>query len=198
MPKRDNLALYQQKRDFAKTSEPSGASSVENSSRASGTRASVRAARVLIGTSGWHYNSWNGPFFPRGLSSKDRLRFYGSQFSTTELNGVFYRTPTEEAVKRWREQTPEGFVFAWKASKFITHWKRLADRSEKQSGASRKPHIADQAPFLTALVTASASNLTLLLPPAPRLAITARAGEKMAWPSARGAAATAAPPRRPQ
>jgi uncharacterized protein YecE (DUF72 family) len=130
MPKRDNLALYQQKRDFAKTSEPSGASSVENSSRASGTRASVRAARVLIGTSGWHYNSWNGPFFPRGLSSKDRLRFYGSQFSTTELNGVFYRTPTEEAVKRWREQTPEGFVFAWKASKFITHWKRLSDRSE--------------------------------------------------------------------
>lgn len=101
-----------------------------NSPRARGQRVGARPARVLIGTSGWHYSSRNGPFFPRGLSAKEHLCFYASQFSTTELNGVFYRTPTEEAVKRWREQTPDGFVFAWKASKFITHWKRLSDRSE--------------------------------------------------------------------
>jgi uncharacterized protein YecE (DUF72 family) len=86
-------------------------------------------ARILIGTSGWHYDSWRGPFFPKGLPLKEQLRHYASQFSTTELNGVFYRTPTTQAVRGWHEQTNEDFVFAWKASKFITHWKRLSQNS---------------------------------------------------------------------
>ncbi len=86
-------------------------------------------ARILIGTSGWHYDSWRGPFFPKGLPLKEQLAYYASQFSTTELNGVFYRTPTPEAVRSWREQTSGDFVFAWKASKFITHWKRLSQNS---------------------------------------------------------------------
>jgi uncharacterized protein YecE (DUF72 family) len=86
-------------------------------------------ARVLIGTSGWHYDSWRGPFFPKGLRRKEELPYYGSQFSTTELNGVFYRTPTPKAVESWRDQTGHDFIFAWKASKFITHWKRLSNNS---------------------------------------------------------------------
>jgi uncharacterized protein YecE (DUF72 family) len=86
-------------------------------------------ARVLIGTSGWHYHSWRGPFFPDGLPLNRQLQYYSSQFSTTELNGVFYRTPTPAAVRSWREQTGKDFAFAWKASKFITHWKRLSDKS---------------------------------------------------------------------
>jgi len=86
-------------------------------------------ARVLIGTSGWHYDSWRGPFFPKGLPLKSQLQFYASQFSSAELNGVFYRTPTPEAVESWRLQTGKDFVFAWKASKFITHWKRLSESS---------------------------------------------------------------------
>ena len=86
-------------------------------------------ARILIGTSGWHYDSWRGPFFPTGLPLKHQLQYYASQFQTTELNGVFYRTPTYEAVKSWRAQTGKNFVFAWKASKFITHWKRLSHNS---------------------------------------------------------------------
>ena len=86
-------------------------------------------ARVLIGTSGWHYDSWRGPFFPKGLPLKVQLQFYASQFSSAELNGVFYRTPTPEAVESWRFQTGKDFVFAWKASKFITHWKRLSESS---------------------------------------------------------------------
>jgi uncharacterized protein YecE (DUF72 family) len=86
-------------------------------------------ALVLIGTSGWHYDSWRGPFFPKGLPIKNQLQYYASQFSTTELNGVFYRTPTPEAVKSWRDQTGNDFVFAWKASRFITHWKRLSQNS---------------------------------------------------------------------
>jgi uncharacterized protein YecE (DUF72 family) len=84
-------------------------------------------SRALIGTSGWHYESWRGPFFPPELRKKDHLRFYAENFPTTELNGVFYRTPTLEAVQGWFEQTPDDFVFAWKASKFITHWKRLTE-----------------------------------------------------------------------
>ena len=86
-------------------------------------------AHILIGTSGWHYNSWRGPFFPEGLARKNQLQYYASQFRTTELNGVFYRTPSLEAVKAWRAQTGDDFVFAWKASKFITHWKRLSPSS---------------------------------------------------------------------
>ena len=87
-------------------------------------------AEILVGTSGWHYASWKGPFFPAGLKLKDQLAYYATQFRSTELNGVFYRTPTPEAVKGWRDQTPPDFVFAWKASKFITHWKRLSERCD--------------------------------------------------------------------
>jgi uncharacterized protein YecE (DUF72 family) len=91
-------------------------------------------ARFLIGTSGWHYDSWRGPFFPKGLPIKSQLQYYASQFSTAELNGVFYRTPTPEAVRSWHAQTGNDFVFAWKASKFITHWKRLAENSVNSLG----------------------------------------------------------------
>jgi uncharacterized protein YecE (DUF72 family) len=87
-------------------------------------------ARVLIGTSGWHYASWRGPFFPKDLPLKQQLPYYSSLFETTELNSVFYRTPTPAAVNAWREQSGNNFVFAWKASKFITHWKRLSSQSD--------------------------------------------------------------------
>jgi uncharacterized protein YecE (DUF72 family) len=86
-------------------------------------------SRVVIGTSGWHYASWRGPFFAKDVPKKDWLCWYASRFPTTELNGVFYRTPTVEAVKGWFDQTPDDFLFAWKASKFITHWKRLSGKS---------------------------------------------------------------------
>ena len=84
-----------------------------------------RSENILIGTSGWSYRSWRGPFFPDHLPARKHLEFYAQHFRSTELNGVFYRTPTEEAVEAWAERTPADFVFAWKASKFITHWKRL-------------------------------------------------------------------------
>ena len=90
----------------------------------------VHRGALRIGTSGWHYQSWWGPFFPAGLKKKDALAFYASQFSCTELNSPFYRTPTLEAAKAWVEQTPADFRFAWKASRFITHWKRLSERCD--------------------------------------------------------------------
>lgn len=84
---------------------------------------------MLIGTSGWHYASWRGEFFPQGLRSTEQLDYYASRFVTTELNGVFYRTPSLNAVRDWAKRTPRDFVFAWKASRFITHWKRLSAQS---------------------------------------------------------------------
>jgi uncharacterized protein YecE (DUF72 family) len=86
-------------------------------------------SRILIGTSGWSYRSWRGPFFPKQVMVKHHLQFYATQFATAELNSVFYRTPTKETVRGWRDSTPDDFVFAWKASKFITHWKRLTAKS---------------------------------------------------------------------
>ena len=87
-------------------------------------------ARVLIGTSGWHYDSWRGPFYPRGLPIKAQLQYYASQFEAAELNGVFYRTPTPDAVRSWNAQTGNDFVFTCKASKFITHRATLEEGPE--------------------------------------------------------------------
>jgi uncharacterized protein YecE (DUF72 family) len=83
---------------------------------------------VWIGTSGWTYDGWRGPFYPDALPKKEWLAFYASRFASAEINGSFYRTPSLEAIAAWRDQTPRQFVFAWKASKFITHWKRLSAR----------------------------------------------------------------------
>ena len=92
--------------------------------------AGLSKTHALIGTSGWTYDGWRGPFYPDDVRKKDWLRYYASRFSTTEINGSFYRTPTLEAVRGWRNDTPKHFGFAWKASKFITHWKRLSSKSE--------------------------------------------------------------------
>lgn len=87
-------------------------------------------SEIRIGTSGWHYDSWLGKFYPREVKKKELLRYYATRFDTTELNAPFYRTPTLKAVRGWRDDTPKGFCFAWKASRFITHWKRLSPRSK--------------------------------------------------------------------
>jgi uncharacterized protein YecE (DUF72 family) len=66
-----------------------------------------------------------GPFYPRHLAKKSWLNWYATQFQCAEVNFSFYRTPSLEVVTAWREATPTDFLFTWKASKFITHWKRL-------------------------------------------------------------------------
>jgi uncharacterized protein YecE (DUF72 family) len=90
-------------------------------------RAHAAAAQtnIWIGTSGWSYDGWRGALYPENLPKRNWLRYYGAQFSSAEINASFYRTPSEEAVRAWRRDTPREFVFAWKASKFMTHWKRL-------------------------------------------------------------------------
>jgi hypothetical protein len=81
----------------------------------------VQMAKLRIGTSGWTYDGWRGSFYPPTLAKRKWLSWYAARFRTTEVNGSFYRTPSLVAVAGWREQTPDDFIFSWKASKFITH-----------------------------------------------------------------------------
>jgi uncharacterized protein YecE (DUF72 family) len=81
---------------------------------------------VRIGTSGYVYPHWRkGVFYPSGLPVKQELAYYAARFRTVELNNPFYRLPTPEMFVRWRENTPSDFSFALKASRYITHIKRL-------------------------------------------------------------------------
>lgn len=82
---------------------------------------------IRIGTSGYHYKHWRGPFYPAEISPNEMLEFYSRQFDTVELNNSFYRLPTEVAFDNWRQSTPADFVFAVKASRFLTHQKKLKD-----------------------------------------------------------------------
>lgn len=84
------------------------------------------AARFHVGTSGWHYNHWRNDFYPPKLPAARWLEYYVQQFDTVELNASFYRQPKPHAWDLWRESTPPGFLFAMKASRYITHIKRLA------------------------------------------------------------------------
>jgi len=83
--------------------------------------------RCFIGTSGWYYQHWYGPFYPARLSKEKLLPYFARSFDTVELNNTFYHLPKETTVKGWYKKAPEDFVFAVKASRFITHIKRLAN-----------------------------------------------------------------------
>jgi uncharacterized protein YecE (DUF72 family) len=82
---------------------------------------------IRIGTSGWHYKHWLGPFYPSALRSSEMLKYYVTQFDTVELNNTFYKLPSEDAVDAWRDAVPANFVFAVKASRFLTHRIKLKD-----------------------------------------------------------------------
>ena len=81
--------------------------------------------KLFIGTSGWSYGHWDGVFYPEDLPYKEKLKYYSRHFRTAEINYSFYHLPQRQTFKNWREQTPDDFVFAVKASRFITHIKRL-------------------------------------------------------------------------
>jgi uncharacterized protein YecE (DUF72 family) len=84
-------------------------------------------ARIYIGLSGYSYKAWQGPdrFYPEKLKPGDFLRHYASRFDTVELDGTWYRMPSEQAVRYWADQTRDGFVFCPKAHRQITHLRRL-------------------------------------------------------------------------
>src|ERR1051326_1810628 len=91
----------------------------------------MKKGRLFIGTSGWNYKHWaNGVFYPAERKPPTWLKFFAERFATVEINNSFYRLPSEEAFAAWKRQTPPDFLFAVKASRFLTHIKRLKDADE--------------------------------------------------------------------
>jgi uncharacterized protein YecE (DUF72 family) len=87
----------------------------------------MKHSQIFIGTSGWHYKHWLGTFYPERLPASAMLDFYLRHFRTVEINNSFYKLPDIRTFESWRDNTPPGFVFAVKASRFITHNKKLKD-----------------------------------------------------------------------
>jgi uncharacterized protein YecE (DUF72 family) len=85
---------------------------------------------VLIGTSGWQYKDWRGGLYPAGVAQRRWLEHYAAQYQTVENNGSFYRLPLRETFVGWRERTPDDFVMAVKASRYLTHVRKLRDPAE--------------------------------------------------------------------
>jgi uncharacterized protein YecE (DUF72 family) len=85
---------------------------------------------IRIGTSGWVYDHWRGIFYPKDLPQRDWFAYYSREFDTVEINNSFYRLPSTDAFEAWRRQAPPGFLYALKASRYLTHLKKLKDPEE--------------------------------------------------------------------
>jgi len=83
--------------------------------------------KIRIGTSGWSYGHWKGSFYPEDISNVQMLPFYFQRLSTVEINSSFYRLPLKKTFENWRACSPDKFIFAVKASRYITHVKKLTD-----------------------------------------------------------------------
>ena len=101
--------------------------------------------QVYVGTSGWNYRHWRGDFYPKELGPQQWLEFFTEHFDTVEINNSFYRLPTEEVFANWRRRVPKDFTFAVKASRFLTHIKRLKDPQDPlELFFSRARHLRDR------------------------------------------------------
>lgn len=87
----------------------------------------MKGIMIYIGTSGWYYEGWRGPFYPTELQKEDFLGFYATRFPTVEINNSFYHLPLDSTLNHWRDRVPDSFIFAMKASRYITHMKRLLE-----------------------------------------------------------------------
>jgi uncharacterized protein YecE (DUF72 family) len=107
--------------------------------------------QLWVGTSGYSYPAWKGPFYPGDLAAGDMLRFYAERLPAVEINNTFYRLPRASVLEAWRRQVPDGFRFALKASRRITHFARL------------KPEAAEPTAYLLATAAALGDTLGVLL-----------------------------------
>src|SRR5918997_5855164 len=85
---------------------------------------------LYLGTSGWQYRHWRETFYPKGLAQVRWLEYFMERFQTVEINNAFYRLPPKETFEKWRARTPDDFVFAVKANRYLTHIKRLKESDE--------------------------------------------------------------------
>lgn len=88
------------------------------------------AKEVWVGTSGWSYAHWDTVFYPKEAPANQHLKFYSDFFNTVEINTTFYHLPLPQTVKNWYKQVPPAFLFSIKASRYITHTKRLLDSAD--------------------------------------------------------------------
>jgi uncharacterized protein YecE (DUF72 family) len=86
--------------------------------------------RIRVGCSGWQYKHWRGDFYPAEIRTSAWFEQYARTFDTVEINNSFYRWPSPEMFDKWRTQAPPGFLYAVKASRFLTHMKKLKDAEE--------------------------------------------------------------------
>lgn len=84
-----------------------------------------RKGRAYIGTSGWHYEHWTGTFYPADTKGEEMLSYYTRHFQTVEINNSFYKLPAHSTFRAWKDAVPSEFIFAVKASRYITHMKKL-------------------------------------------------------------------------
>src|ERR1700749_3888072 len=84
-----------------------------------------RVGQIRIGISGWRYAGWRGKFYPPKLAQRRELEFASREFSTIEINGTFYSLQRPESFAKWKEETPDDFVFSLKGSLYITHLLKL-------------------------------------------------------------------------
>ncbi len=89
---------------------------------------------IRIGTSGWYYEHWKELFYPAGLPKSKWFEHYAQSFDTVEINNTFYHLPKEQSIQRWQKIAPEGFLYAVKANRYITHIQKLKDSSESLQG----------------------------------------------------------------
>jgi len=85
---------------------------------------------IRIGCSGWQYRHWRRDFYPAELRQSEWFEFYAAHFDTVEINNSFYRLPDAETFARWREQAPQSFLYSVKASRYLTHMKKLKDAGD--------------------------------------------------------------------
>lgn len=81
--------------------------------------------QLHVGTSGWVYDHWEGPFYPDDLPQEEWFDYYAARFDTVEINNSFYQLPSEETFENWRDQAPDGFCYSVKANRYLTHMKNL-------------------------------------------------------------------------
>jgi len=115
----------------------------------------IKKMKICIGTSGWSYPGWRNRFYPAEIKSQDWLEFYSKHFDTVETNMTFYRSPKPETLRAWAEKTPENFKFTLKASRRITHIKKL----------NKVEHDLEHLAFLAGQLRGKSGCLLYQLPP---------------------------------
>ncbi|MFF0012145.1 DUF72 domain-containing protein [Streptomyces sp. NPDC005374] len=135
-----------------------------------------------VGTSGWQYKDWRDVLYPAGVPVRLWLEEYAAHFSTVEINNAFYRLPTRENFETWRDRLPQGFVVAVKASRYLTHIKRLKDPEEPverlmshaEGLGSRLGPVLLQLPPTLRADTALLDGCLRCFPPRTRVAVEPR------------------------